>query len=247
MRLTIFGFAAATLLASTALAGGLGEMTDAERATFRAEIRAYLLDNPEVLVEAMTELEQRQQVAEAEADRKMLVDYNAEIFEDPSSWAGGNLQGDITVVEFVDYRCSYCRRAHAEVKELVALDGNIRFVLKEYPILEGSETYSRFAIAVLQLAGPEAYEKAHDALMVFRGEPVAENFARLAQELGLDSDAILAHMPSEAVTNVIRSNHDLGSRMRVNGTPTFVVDGTLVRGYLPLSAMQQIVAGQREG
>lgn len=247
MRLALFSLATATLLASTALAGGLGEMTDAERATFRAEIRAYLLDNPEVLVEAMTELEQRQQVAEAEADRKMLADYNAEIFEDPSSWAGGNLQGDITVVEFVDYRCSYCRRAHAEVKELVALDGNIRFVLKEYPILEGSETYSRFAIAVLQLAGPEAYEKAHDALMVFRGEPVAENFARLAQELGLDSDAILAHMPSEAVTNVIRSNHDLGSRMRVNGTPTFVVDGTLVRGYLPLSAMQQIVAGQREG
>ena len=105
-------------------------MTDAERAYFRAEVRAYLLENPEVLMEAIAVLEEKRN-SDAAATDAVLLETNAdEIFNDPASWVGGNPDGDITVVEFMDYRCGYCKKAFDEVKELIASDGNIRFIVK---------------------------------------------------------------------------------------------------------------------
>lgn len=240
------------LLAGTALTLATAlplhaEMTAAEREAFRAEVRAYLLENPEVLIEAMNELEMREQVAAAERDREMLAEQADAIFNDPASWVGGNPEGDITVVEFIDYRCGYCRKAWQEVDELVAADGNIRFVLKEFPILgEQSVLSSRFAIAVLQLHGGEAYKKAHDALLSMRADATPEALVRVAEELGLEPQPIMDRMQAPEVTKVIEDNHRLAQTMEISGTPTFVVGGTMVRGYVPLQAMQQIVAEQRE-
>ncbi len=245
MRRTVFALALC-LMGTAALAGGLGEMSEAERAAFQAEVKAYLLENPEVLVEAMDVLQSRQDAAAADRDLQMLADNKDKIFNDGVSWVGGNLDGDITVVEFVDYRCGYCRKAHDEVAELVKSDGNIRFVLKEFPILgEESTISSKFAIAVLQLHGNESYKKVHDALIALRGSPDAETLARLATDLGLDPAPILARMEAPEVEAVIEANHALGSTMEVSGTPTFVIDQTMVRGYVPLEGMRQIVAGQR--
>ncbi|HEX9858396.1 MAG TPA: DsbA family protein [Paracoccaceae bacterium] len=244
---------AAALALATAFAAPLGAtdlagMTDAERAAFGAEVRAYLMENPEVLMEAIAVLEQRQQQA-AVADDLALLQANAdEILNDPESWVGGNPEGDITVVEFMDYRCSYCRKAHDEVAELISSDGNIRFVVKEFPILgEQSVLSSRFAIAVRQLAGDAAYKQAHDALMTLRGDTTKETLERLAGELGLDAPAILARMDAPEVTAVIEANHALAGRLQISGTPTFVIDETMVRGYVPLDGMRQIVEGQRKG
>jgi protein-disulfide isomerase len=237
MRLLPALLTAATLCAAPALSQGLEAMTEAERAAFRAEVKAYLLDNPEVLVEAMNVLQDRQDMAEAARDAEMLQTHAEAIFEDPASFVGGNPDGDITVVEFLDYRCSYCRKANAEVAELVASDGNIRFVVKEFPILGAdSVASSRFAIAVLQL---------HGALMTLRGSPDAETLARMAGELGLDPQPILDHMASDEVTAVIEANHALGDALAISGTPTFVIDGTMLRGYVPLDGMRQIVADER--
>ena len=240
------------LLAGTALAlattlPAAAEMTAAEREAFRAEVRAYLLENPEVLIEAMNELEMREQIAAAERDKQMLAEQSEAIFNDPASWVGGNPEGDITVVEFIDYRCGYCRKAWQEVDALVAQDGNIRFVLKEFPILgEQSVLSSRFAIAVLQLHGGEAYKKAHDALLSLRSDATPEALAKVAEEMRLEPQPILEQMQSDAVTKVIQDNHRLAQTMDISGTPTFVVGGTMVRGYVPLEGMQQIVEEQRK-
>ena len=242
MRRLIAGLALATRLSAPALA----EMTTAERDAFRAEVRAYLLEHPEVLIEAMNELEARDQIAAAERDKAMLAEYDDQIFNDPASWVGGNPDGDITVVEFIDYRCGYCRKAWQEVDQLVEGDGNIRFVLKEFPILgEASVLSSRFAIAVLQLHGNDAYRAAHDALLSMRADPSPEALARLAEDMGLDPQPIADRMNSAEVTKVIEDNHRLAQTMDISGTPTFVVGGTMVRGYVPLDAMQDIVAEQR--
>ncbi len=238
--------ATATLLATPTLAEGLADMTDAERTAFQAEVKAYLLANPDVIVEAMNVLQGREEEAAANRDQQVLADNKDLIFNDGISWVGGNLDGDVTVVEFMDYRCSYCRKAFAEVEELVKSDGNIRFVLKEFPILgEESVTASRFAIAVLQLHGPDAYKKAHDGLIGLRGAPDAENLGRLATDMGLDADAIIIKMASDEVTQVIATNHALAETMQISGTPTFVIDSTLLRGYVPLDGLRQIVAGER--
>jgi protein-disulfide isomerase len=237
---------AAALTATTALAGGLGDMTEEERAAFREEVKAYLLENPEIIVEAMTVLQTREDEAAYQRDIDMLKANADAIFNNPNDWVGGNPDGDITIVEFMDYRCGYCRKAYTEVEELVKTDGNIRFVLKEFPILgEESLLSSQFAIAVRMLHGDEAYKAAHDALIALRGDVNAESLARLAQELGHDPAAVTAKMASEEVKAVITANHDLATLMEINGTPTFVIDQTMVRGYVPLDGMRDIVAGQR--
>ena len=240
----------AALLTSAALltAPAHAEMSDTDREAFRAEVKAYLLENPEVLVEAMNVLQDRQDQAAAAQDKDLLVTYNEALTADGYSWVGGNPEGDITVIEFIDYRCGYCRKAYAEVEELVKADGNIRFILKEYPILgEDSIASARFAIAVQQLHGADAYKKAHDALITLRGSPDAETLGRLATDLGLDPKPVLDRMNSDEVTAVIAQNQDLGQKMSITGTPTFVIDQTLLRGYVPLDGMQQIVADERQG
>lgn len=239
---------AALTVAGPAAATDLGSMTDAERAAFRAEVKAYLLENPEVLMEAIGVLEQRQAEAAAINDETLLKTHADAIFNDPASWVGGNPDGDITLVEFTDYRCGYCRKAYDEVAELIESDGNIRFIVKEFPILgEQSVISSRFAIAVRQVAGDDAYLKAHDALITLRGDATPESLGRLAKDLGLDPAVILAKMDSPEVAAVIDANHALGDQLQISGTPTFVVEGTMLRGYVPLDGMRQIVKQQRDG
>lgn len=238
----------ASLLAVPALAGGLGEMTDVERDAFREEVKAYLLEHPEVLLDAMNVLQDRQDKAAAVQDQQLLQDHKADLFSDANSWVGGNPNGDVTVVEFMDYRCGYCRKAYQEVEELVKSDGNIRFILKEYPILgDDSVTSARFAVAVRQLHGDEAYKKAHDALITLRGQPDVETLSRLATDLGLEPQPIIDRMGSDEVTAVIAANRDLGDKMQISGTPTFVIDQTLLRGYVPLDGMRKIVDDERQG
>ncbi|WP_093117900.1 DsbA family protein [Salinihabitans flavidus] len=222
-------------------------LSEAERSAFRAEVRAYLLDNPEVIIEAVEQLESRQAQDQAAQDAA-LVSANAEdIFDDGYSWVGGNPDGDITLVEFMDYRCGYCRRAFPEVEELIASDGNIRLIVKEFPILgEDSMLSSRFAVAVKQMEGDDAYKSAHDALMTLKSEVTPTALERLADNLGMDANAILEHMDSPEVTEEIRQTRALAQRLQITGTPTFVMEDQLLRGYLPLDNMRALVAQKRQ-
>ena len=235
--------AAMATLALPAQAFDLENMTDAERDAFRTEIRDYLLENPEVIMEAVAVLEQRETAAQAESDVQMIEDHAEAIFNDDHSWDGGNPEGDLTLVEFMDYRCGYCRRAAPDVDDLVEFDGNIRFVIKEFPILgEQSMLSSRFAIATLQLEGDEAYKAAHDALITFAGDIDETSLTRIGETLGLDTDAILARMDSPEVTEVIAENHQLAKSLGISGTPSFVMGDQMLRGYVPREGMEEIVA-----
>ena len=237
---------ATTLLATPALAFDMNDMSDAERSVFREEIRAYLMENPEVIIEAVNALEERKAAEQAAADDSLVTDNADAIFSDGYSWVGGNPDGDITVVEFLDYRCGYCRRASDEVEELIASDGNIRFIVKEFPILgEASVTSSRFAIATRLVAGDDAYKAAHDALIALNTDLSEPVLRRLADTLGVDADAVLAKMDDEEVSQIIADTRALAQKLRINGTPTFVMGEELVRGYVPLDAMKSIVANER--
>ncbi len=244
-----FAFAVSlSLLSLPAFAGGLGDMTPAERDAFRAEVRQYLIENPEVIMEAMQVLQDHQDQAAAKADTVMLSSNSDAIFKDSGSWVGGNPDGNITVVEFMDYRCTYCRKAYSEVEDLVKTDGNIRFVVKELPILgDDSLTSSKFAIAVRLLHGDAAYKSVHDALIVLRGTPDAETLGRLAATLGYDPAEIIAKMESPDVADVIKANHALAAKLNISGTPTFVIDTKMLRGYVPEAGMKQIVDQERAG
>ncbi len=235
-----------SLITGPAQALDLNAMSDAEKAEFGAQVREYLLENPEVIIEAINILEERNAAVEAQADKELVAAHADDLFNDGYSWVGGNPDGDITLVEFMDYRCGYCRRAVPEVATLLAEDGNIRLVIKELPILgDASVVSSRFAIAAKQVAGDDAYKQVHDALLEFSGEPSEVTLRRISDGLGLDSDAIIAAMDSDEVTEEIAKTRDLAQKLRISGTPSFVLGTEMLRGYLPADQMLQIANGVR--
>ncbi|MDZ4085728.1 MAG: DsbA family protein [Tabrizicola sp.] len=239
----IAGLAAFPVLAEEPAAA---TMTEAERKAFRDEVRAYLLENPEVLIEAMDVLQQREELAGLDRDTQIIAANSARIFANPNDWVGGNPDGDITLVEFMDYRCGYCRKAYDEVEQLIATDGNIRFVVKEFPILgEASMLSAQFAIALKQLHGDEAYGKAHHALIALRGEPTVETLTRLATDLGFEPQPILDRMDAPEVMAVIQDNYALAEMMDITGTPAFIMGDGVMRGYAPLDIMRDFVADMR--
>ena len=245
-RLIAPAFASALALAAPAGAMDLTELTDAERAQFRAEVRAYLMENPEVILQAVEQMQNRQAEAQMQADFDLVTANADEIFDDGYSWVGGNPDGDITLVEFLDYRCGNCKRAHGEVAKLLETDGNIKLIVKEFPILgDQSMLASRFAVATKQVAGGDAYKQLNDALMAFNGEVSLPALRRLGESFDLDVPAIEAKMDSDEVIQEITQTRALAQKLQITGTPTFVMQDEMLRGYLPYDQMMALVDEKR--
>lgn len=234
----------AALLTATALPASaldLAKMTDSEKTEFGAAVREYLMANPEVLVEAINGMEERRVENESKNDTLLVQTNKDAIFNDGHSWVGGNPDGDITMVEFVDYRCGYCKKVNPELEELVSKDGNIRFIIKEFPILTAeSEMAARFSVAVQQVSGPDAYKKVHDGLMALNGPVNLESLSKLAKEHGVDPKPVIDSMNGEEVMTVLRANKQLAQAMNIQGTPTFIIEGEMLRG-IPQSGMAAVV------
>jgi protein-disulfide isomerase len=244
LLLAVFGLMAA--LPAAAETAQSSPFTEAERAALHAEIRAYLLANPELLMEMIDLLEQQQKAASAEADRKLVAANAQEIFDDGFSYVGGNPEGTVTVVEFLDYQCGFCRRAHPEVAELVEGDGDIRWIVKEMPVLgPGSELAARAAVATLIAKGPERYLALHNRLMELKGEVSDASLDQALGDAGLDAAAIRAAMDDPEVERRLGATRALAEKLAIAGTPTFVLGDRMQRGYLPPAQMRELVAAER--
>ncbi|WP_299962446.1 DsbA family protein [uncultured Roseobacter sp.] len=246
-RLALPAALALGCLTVPAAALDLESMSDAERAAFGDAVRSYLMENPQVIMEAVQALEDQQAQAQAQADVSLVQDHAEALFNDGFSYVGGNPDGDITLVEFMDYRCGFCKRAFGEVEKLLETDGNIRFVVKEFPILgEQSVLASRFAIATRQIEGDDAYKSVHDALMALNGDITMPVLRRLAGTYSLDTDAIEARMDAREVTEEIAATRALAQNLRITGTPTFVMQDEMLRGYLPYDQMRALLEEKRD-
>jgi protein-disulfide isomerase len=257
MRQILSHLAAAVLCATLALPAAAQEpqpalpqssspFSAAERAALHAEIRSYLLEHPEVLMEMIQLLEQKQQAVTAEGDRELVATHAEEIFDDGFSWVGGNPDGRFTVVEFLDYQCGFCRRAQPEVTELIDSDGDIRLIVKEMPILgPGSELAARAAVATLITDGAEKYADLHDRLMGLQGAITDASLDQTLTDTGLEPAAIRAAMQDPEVERRLAATRDLAEKLAISGTPTFVFDNRMVRGYLPLAQMRDLVGEVR--
>ncbi len=223
----------------------LSDMTAAERDAFRAEVRAYLIEHPEVLMEAIQVLEARRGANKREADAEMIARHGEQLFHDPNSWVGGNPDGDVTLVEFSDYRCGYCKKAHPELQELLQRDPNIRLVVKEFPILgPDSVTAARIATAALDL-DPSKYGELNDALMSFDGALTEAAAYQIAGYAGYDIAALKARAASAEIEARIGDNYALARGMGLQGTPSFIIGNQIIRGYLPVDSMLAAVAEAR--
>ncbi|WP_417245567.1 DsbA family protein [Celeribacter sp.] len=243
--------AAALLTASTAIAASafdITDMTDAEREAFRAEVRAYIMENPEMIMEEAYEVyQQRQSEAQVANDADLIAQSADVIYDDENDAVYGNPDGDIVLVEFSDYRCGYCKKAYPDVQALLEKDGNIKLIVKEFPILgEASILAGRFAVATKLVEGNEAYLKLHDELMQARGDVSEGSLRRLANGLEIDADAVIAQMESDEVTAILARNYQLAQDLQISGTPAFILGDQMLRGYLPYDAMVEIVAEVRK-
>lgn len=238
----------ALLLTAVLPGSGWAEMTADERAEFRAEVRAYLMENPELLTEMVAILDSREQDAASARDGRTIAEKSAEIFEDGFSFVRGNPDGDVTIVAFLDYQCGYCKRAHPDMMELLAGDAGVRLIVKELPILgPGSDYAARAAVSTLIVAGPEAYGALNDRLLRVKGQMTEEIVADAIEASGADRAAVIAGMGDPEVTRRIEATRALAQALAIEGTPTFVLGERMVRGYAPIAAMREMVDEARAG
>lgn len=236
------------------LVGGLDPsaaqgFSPAQRSEIEEIVRGYLLRNPEVLQEAITELEKRQSAADAEK-AKTAVKSNAELlFNSPRHVVVGNPQGDVTLIEFFDYNCGYCKRALADLLDLVRGDSKLRVVLKEFPVLgEASVDAARVAIAAsLQDKSGRKYFDLHQRLLASRGPIDKARALAVAKEAGLDVARIERDMAGDEVRATIAENMKLAEALGLNGTPSYVVGEEVVVGAVGRDALKQKVSWARCG
>ena len=215
-----------------------------DRAAIEKIIKEYLLANPGVIVDALQEYERREIAEKGERARAELLNHRVELINDPLTPVGGNPKGDVTIVEFFDYNCGYCRRAHPTLKSVVAGDGNIRVVHKQFPILsDDSKIAARVALAA---ARQGKYFEMHDALMEARGTLTAARMAHFVAELKLDGQRLAKDMEDPAITAYLTQVADLARALGIKGTPAFVIGAQLIPGAVDASVMKDAVAKARK-
>jgi len=218
-----------------------------QRQAIEQIVKDYLLKNPEVLQEAMTELERRQQEAQKTAQATALKDEHEKLLNSPRNNVVGNLSGDVTLVEFFDYNCGYCKRALGDLQTLMKADPKLRVVLKDFPVL-GPESVeaSRVALAVKQQIQGDRLFEYHTKLLETRGPVNGARALAVAREMGLDVDRIKKDMESPEVRAALQENVGLGDKLGVSGTPAFVVGDTVISGAVGADPLRQAIAGVRQ-
>lgn len=217
-----------------------------ERRTTEAIVREYILRNPEIVLEAIRILQAREQAAAGERAIHAVAANSAVLRHDPATPVGGNPDGDVTIVEFFDYACPYCRNAHPVLAQLVEDDPNIRIVYKEFPVLgEASVSAARVGIAVHLLA-PDRYLAYHAAMFQTRGRLSLQTAIQTATEVGVDRTRLLEVVESDEVGQLINKNVQLAQAIGVNGTPGFLIGDAVVPGLIQVEQFKQLIAQARE-
>jgi protein-disulfide isomerase len=222
-------------------AGTGGDMT---QDAFERRVRDYLLRNPEVIVEAVERLEARRRAAEESEAQAMLKSRAEQVFRDPASPVGGNPDGDVTLVEFFDYNCPYCRQVAGPMEAAEKGDPRLRIVYKEFPILGPNSV----AVAKLALAAHRQgkYAAFHKALMQARGTADEASALRVAGEIGLDVERLKAEMQDAAIQTEIDRNLELARALRITGTPGFVIGTQILRGATDVATLRKLIDEARK-
>jgi len=230
-----------------ALPAAAAEFDKAQKAEIEEIVRTYLLENPNILYEMTEKLQAAEEAEQAEQQRSAILAYSDYLFDDPHSYTAGNPDGDVTIVEFFDYRCGYCQKNLASLTELIGEDKNVRVVLKEFPILgEPSLLASRAALAALQQDDGKHYWEFHGKLMRSSGDFSEENILKLAAESGLDTKKLVKDMDDDQVAETLENNYMVAERIGITGTPAFVVGDRLYRGGRTLDELKEMVAKHRK-
>ena len=210
-------------------------------------VKDYLIKNPEVLTEVISELEKRQAEAQQAAQAGAVKETQQSLLNASHSYVVGNPSGDITLVEFFDYNCGYCKKALADVQTLMKSDPKLRVVLKDFPVLgPDSVEASRVALAVKnQLQGQKLFDY-HVKVMDTRGRVNGERAMTVAKEMGVDMGRLQKDVESAEIRAALQENMALGDKLSLTGTPAFVVGETIIPGAVGIDPLKQLVDNVRQ-
>jgi protein-disulfide isomerase len=237
----------AALIGATPSAGSAEMSISPDRAAIEQIIHDYLMAHPEVVIESLRAGDARIKEQEAEQTRAQIVKHRDELVRDAKSPEGGSPSGDVTIVEFFDYRCPYCKQVEPALEQLLKEDNGVRLVYKEFPILgPQSLIAAQVALAALKQS-PQKYARLHAALMSAKGELSQDSILKAAETAGLDVAKIKADMSGKDIDALIKRNYDLAEALNIRGTPAFIVGNSLSPGAVDLATFKKMVADARKG
>jgi len=251
MRMTLRSIAACAALLTVVVpqVSRADEFSATQRGEVERIVREYLVAHPEVLQEAMTELDKRQTAAEAAKHKAAVKQYSEALFSSPRQVVLGNPDGNVTFVEFFDYNCGYCKRAMDDMLTLLKDDPKLKIVLKEFPVLgPGSVEAARVAVAVrMQDKTGKKYLEFHQKLLGGRGQADKARALAVAKDVGLDMGRLDKDMASPEVKATLEENFKLAEALGLNGTPSYVIGDNVVIGAVGLDALKEKVDTSRCG
>jgi protein-disulfide isomerase len=244
------GFVVAALVAALAAASwrvGAAVAADpapsAQRQQIEQIVHDYIMAHPDVLVSSLRQAEDKIHKDDDIRASKAVAEHKTEVFNDPATPVGGNPRGDVTVVEFFDYRCPYCKQVEPSLEKMLHQDPQLRLVYKEFPILgPASVTAARAALAA---KAQGKYDQFHAAMMEARGTITEDAVYRVAGSVGLDIDKLKRDMTAPAVSQALKSNLKLADALDIHGTPAFVIGDKVVPGAIDLDALKGMVSSAR--
>ncbi len=235
------GLFVALLPLPTALAA---DFTPEQRQAIESIIRDYLTKNPEVMLEALEAAKDKLSKEAQDKAGAALVSRRHEILEDPATPVGGNPKGDVSLVEFFDYRCPYCKQVEPSLESLLGEDHQLRFVYKEMPVLGPASVVA--AHAALAARNQGKYDAFHRAMMAAKGQIDEATVFKVAGSVGLDIDRLKRDMAAPEVEQTIKANLDLADALDIRGTPGFVIGEEIVPGAVDLGTLKQLIAQARK-
>ncbi|MGO8914338.1 MAG: DsbA family protein [Stellaceae bacterium] len=241
LRLALCLVMAALLAAPSPAAEAL---TPQQKAAVETIIHDYFLAHPEFMIEVLQEAEAKLKADKAEDAKQAIAAQRQELLHDATAPVGGNPAGDVTIVEFFDYRCPYCKQVEPSLEALIKQDPKLRIVYKEFPVLGEASVYaSRLALAARSQGKYAAF---HDAMMATKGEINPEVILRVASSVGVDVDKAKAEMNAPEIDALIKRNYALAEALDIQGTPAFIVGDTLVPGATDIDRLRQLIADARK-
>jgi protein-disulfide isomerase len=203
-----------------------------DRKAVETIVREYLLANPEIMLEVQQALEVKRQEEERAANLEAIEDSRSDIFNAAYDGVVGNPEGKVTIVEFYDYNCGYCKRAQEDMLALTAADPDLRFVLKEFPILGPDSQKAHVVSMAFRTLSPEKYGDFHNQLLGGEGRATEESAIKIALSLGADEAKLREEMKNPAINEAFAKTYEIANKLSITGTPSYVVGNEVVFGAL---------------
>jgi protein-disulfide isomerase len=248
LRLFLMSLALTAALSGTVTTGAHAaeSFSDAQKSELGQIIRDYLIKNPEVLQEAFIELDRKQKSAEADAQKKTLAAVGAKLNSAEEGIVVGNPKGDVTIVEFFDYNCGYCKKAMADIMEMMKADPKLRVILRDFPVLgPDSLDASLVALAARNQFSGDKYMEYHTALLTSKGRIGKDRALDVAKELGADMDKLKKDLESGEPRKLVDSTIRIADALKIGGTPTFVVGDSVIVGAVGKEPLSEAVSNIR--